>query len=119
MPRGKKRENKEPAPNYTDSWIISYEYTANGRNILPGTELSFQGESGRFRFVKHVINGEHEWVDVVDGKDGARWRSFGPESIKRVHYKKKTAVSRLKDRQEQKDAEKRANRSAQEQSEGS
>jgi hypothetical protein len=94
LARAKGRDEREPSSRYPEGWVVSHEMTANGRRIVGGTELSFSGQSGRFRFVKHVVNGDLEWVDVVDGKDGARWRSFSPASIKRVHYKNKTRANR-------------------------
>jgi hypothetical protein len=59
---------------------------ANNRNIEPGTELSFKGETGRFIF---------RWMT---GDDLTCWggrqhhemyRSFSPDHIKRVHSKPK------------------------------
>lgn len=65
-------------------------YTANGRHLERGTEISIKGERGRFRFLHHVTNGDKEWIDVADKNKALR--SFRPEKIKRVHYKKKIRV---------------------------
>jgi hypothetical protein len=68
-------------------WVISTELQVNGRHICPGTELKISGEPGRFRFVRHVVNGAgNAWVDVVGGIKGHEiTRSFRPERIRTVH----------------------------------
>jgi hypothetical protein len=77
-------------------WIISEEIQINGRNVVKGTELKISGERGRFRFVKHVLNGEIEWIDVHGGRKGAEnMRSFRPDRVKTVHYKNKTGENLL------------------------
>lgn len=84
------RTNSKDFKPYPEEWIVSFEYTANGRNIVPGTELSFKNQRGRYKFIKHVINGDKEWLDVrSDEKNGYCYCSFSVESIRRVHYKKK------------------------------
>lgn len=71
-------------------WVVSNEMTINGRTVVVGTEVSIKGESGRFRFVKHVKTPTCEWVDVVGGPANAqKYRSFRPESVKTVHRLKK------------------------------
>lgn len=78
-------------PRLSDSWVISTELQVNGRHVVPGTELKITGERGRFRFVKHVLNGDIEWIDVWGGRNGAeQMRSFRPSAIKVVHYKNQT-----------------------------
>lgn len=94
----RRRSAEGRGPTLPEGWVVSTEYTANGRRIVEGTELSFKTAPGRFRFVKHVVNGDKEWIDVVDGKDGAKWSSFRPSDIKRVHYKRKTQASLNEDR---------------------
>ena len=74
--------------SYPEGWVVNEEYVANGRNIVKDTELSINDERGRFRFIKHVVNGDKEWIDVFS-KDG-QFRSFRPSDIKRVHWKNKT-----------------------------
>lgn len=92
MPRRRKSDKpQEPRPN--DDWVQSEEYEANGRKIQRDTELSIQGESGRYRFRRHVRNPKNgaEWIDVVGGPKGyTSYRSFRPDRIKRVHWKNKT-----------------------------
>jgi hypothetical protein len=76
----------------SEHWVISEEWTANGRNLAKGTELSIRDERGRFQFVRHVYNPklDVEWIDVVGGPNGTKqYRSFHPERIKRVHWKNK------------------------------
>jgi len=92
MPRRRKSKTPpEPRPN--DNWVVSEDYEANGRKIQRDTELSITGESGRFRFMRHVLNPDSatEWIDVIGGPKGYKQvRSFRPDRIKRVHWKKKT-----------------------------
>jgi hypothetical protein len=86
-----KRKIPATAVNTLDKeWVRSTTFTANGRKIESGTELSITGQPGRWRFVEHVVNGDAEWVTVIGGKKGERTtRSFLPARIKQVHYKKK------------------------------
>lgn len=102
MPRRRKQSKPaEPRPN--DHWVVTEEYEANGRHIQQGTELSIQGESGRYRFVKHVYNPEidAEWIDVIGGPKGySIFRSFDPSRIKRVHWKNKTDYNLAEQRKE-------------------
>lgn len=88
MARRKKTPTlEELQPN----WEISYEMKFNGRIIEKDTELSIKGESGRFRFIKHVKTPECEWIDVVGGREKYRqFRSFRPDRIKTVHWKNRT-----------------------------
>jgi hypothetical protein len=76
-------------------WEISYEMKHNGRIIEPNTEISIQGESGRFLFIKHVKTPTCEWIDVVGGKSERykQFRAFRPDRIKRVHWKNKTRAN--------------------------
>jgi hypothetical protein len=85
VPKKKKSAVQTPAANA--HWVVSSEMTINGRNVVYGTELSITGERGRFRFLKHTVNGDKEWIDVVDKFKAIR--SFKPDRVKRVHYKKK------------------------------
>lgn len=85
MGRRKKNQFKTPAANA--HWIISQEIMINNRHVVPGTELSIWGERGRFKFVKHVVNGDKEWIDVIDKYKA--FRAFKVEQVKRVHYKNK------------------------------
>jgi hypothetical protein len=72
-------------------WLVDDHIVVNGRHVVPGTELSIRGESGRFRFIKYVYTGSAEWIDVVGGKKGvSTFRSFRPDRVKTVHWKNKT-----------------------------
>jgi hypothetical protein len=84
----KKKETTLIAPKPNDGWVYTTEIEANGRVIVPGTELQIAGERGRFVFSKQVDTGKVIWIDVRS-KDGIA-RSFYPEQIKTVHVKKKT-----------------------------
>ena len=92
MPR-RRKSNRPQAPKPNDSWVVSEEYEANGRKIQKNTELTIDGEQGRYRFQQHVVNPENksEWINVVGGPKGhSTTRSFHPNRIKRVHWKNKT-----------------------------
>ncbi len=91
MPKRKKTYEA----TYPESWLVNEEYSANGRNIVKDTELSIKNEKGRFRFLKHVINGDKEWIDVMSSN--SQFRSFRPSQIKRVHWKNKTRENSKKD----------------------
>lgn len=73
-------------------WVISDSIKVNGRVVEQNTELSIQGESGRFLFIKHVKTPSCEWIDCIGGKSERykQFRSFRPEQVKTVHYKNKT-----------------------------
>ena len=63
----------------------------NGRKVRPGTELSFKGVSGRFRFVSAECMGDTIlWVTVYGGSCGRlQFRSFNSANVRRVHAKNK------------------------------
>jgi hypothetical protein len=69
--------------HYTNNWIVSEECRINNKIVTPGTELSIRGERGRFKFLKHVINSEHEWIDVLSSTN--QFRSFPRDKVKTVH----------------------------------
>jgi hypothetical protein len=69
--------------SYSDNWVVAEECRINNKIITPGTELSFHGERGRFKFLKHVVNEEHEWIDVLGPTD--QFRSFRIDQVKTVH----------------------------------
>jgi hypothetical protein len=83
---------------------VTNEIQVNGRTVSVGTELSIKGESGRFRFMKHVKTQTSEWIDVVGGKKGySTCRSFRVSQVKTVHWKNRTdknIVKELKERKE-------------------
>jgi hypothetical protein len=81
------RKRRKPLSETPAHWDVTEQYTANGRHLVPGTEIKITTESGRFKFMRHVRNGDIEWIDVRD-KDG-RFRSFRTNQIKTVHIKKK------------------------------
>jgi hypothetical protein len=73
---------------YPPDWAVDTETVINGRRVQPGQELSIQGEPGRFRFQRAVLNVSTgaEWIDVFPcDKKMAQYRSFRPERVKRVH----------------------------------
>lgn len=84
---GRKRKPAHNTPDASAHWVISHEIMINNRHVVQGTELSISGERGRFRFFKHVVNGDKEWIDVVDKFKAIR--SFRVDQVKRVHYKNK------------------------------
>ena len=68
-------------------FVRSIEWKHNGRLVERGTELSIV-KNGRMKFLEHVVNTDSgaEWIDCVDKNKSIR--SFRPEQVKRVHYKK-------------------------------
>lgn len=70
-------------PRYSDGWIVSEECRINNKVVTYGTELSIRGERGRFKFLKHVINNEYEWIEVMSPND--QFRSFRLNQVKTVH----------------------------------
>lgn len=96
MARKKKSVPSGPKPN--DNWIVETEIQINGRNVAPGTELKIEGERGRFRFMRYVVNGEVSWIDVFGGPSGYEVvRSFRLDRVKRVHYKNQTTSNLAKE----------------------
>jgi hypothetical protein len=93
MARRKKQVIEHDNPH--KDWVIAESIKVNGRLVEKNTELSIQGESGRFLFIKHVQTPTCEWIDVLGGKNERhrQFRSFRPERIKRVHYKNKTRTN--------------------------
>jgi hypothetical protein len=89
MARKKKQKEVE---NIHPEWEILDTVKFNGRIVEKDTELSIQGESGRFLFIKYVKTPTCEWIDCIGGKSERykQFRSFRPDKIKRVHYKNKT-----------------------------
>jgi len=67
---------------------LTTDWKHNGRLVERGTEISIV-KHGRMTFLGHVRNiaSGAEWVDCVD--KNKQIRSFRPEQIKRIHYKKK------------------------------
>lgn len=99
---GKKRN----VVSHPESWIVTNEIQVNGRTVSVGTELSIKGESGRFRFMKHVKTQTAEWIDVVGGKKGySTCRSFRVSQVKTVHWKNRTDKNIVKERKERLKAE--------------
>ena len=82
----RRKKQKPTVADIHPDWVISHEMTINGRTVEIGTELSIKGESGRFRFLKHVKTPTAEWIDVIGGKAKyERHRSFRVASVKTVH----------------------------------
>lgn len=71
----------------TADWVVSDRYTAHGRHLTPGTEFRVEGERGRFLFLRHVINGDREWIDAKSPV--GQFRSFRVERVRTVHIKKR------------------------------
>lgn len=98
---GKRKSSNTVA--HPANWIVSNEIQVNGRIVSVGTEVSIRGESGRFRFMKHVKTDTAEWIDVIGGKKGhSTYRSFTVDRVKTVHYKNKTDKNIVKELKERK-----------------
>jgi hypothetical protein len=76
-------------PQHPQGWIVAGTYRHGNSTITAATEISISGERGRFRFVRHVIKGDTEWIDVVGLGPHQTMRSFRPDRITRVHRVKK------------------------------
>lgn len=88
---GRKKRELKNVQSVHPTWVVSETIQINGRTVTIGTELSIRGESGRFRFVKHVKTPDSEWIDAIGGKKGYEmWRSFPLENIKTVHRLNRT-----------------------------
>lgn len=86
MARRRKAIPPKPRP---DDWDIHTETQINGRNVSPGTELSFRGKRGRFRFIELVHSPRGSWVTVAEPKQ-RNFRSFDLDLVKTIHTKKKS-----------------------------
>lgn len=70
--------------------IVTTWKAPTGRTLTPGMELSIEGVSGRFSFIRFVDNGKVQWIDVFGGTSGhEKIRSFRPERVETVHRLKK------------------------------
>lgn len=97
----KQRSKPQPLPDNVAAWTISTEMQVHGRYVVPGTELSIQGERGRFRFQRYVLtpNGA-AWIDVIGGPRGhSHWRCFRPGRIRTVHRLTRTPRGYMEERQ--------------------
>lgn len=76
-------------------WLRETEIVINGRNVVPGTELSIRGERGRFHFIERVTTEKMStWISVIGGPKGERmFRSFNEDRVKTVHWKNKLRES--------------------------
>ena len=86
-----RRTKQEPyKPQINQDFRRETEIKANGRNVERGTELSFRGVRGRYRFWEYVQTPTTEWVTVIGGTGGMKqFRSFAYDRIKTVHSKEK------------------------------
>ena len=94
---GRKKKETVKVDNPSAHWVITEHIMVNGRHVEKGTELSIQGERGRFKFLRHVYNPkiDVEWIDVIGGKKGTNeLRSFRTTQVKRVHWKNKLRASK-------------------------
>lgn len=95
----KRTRAKEPEQPYPSHWKVSEKITVHGREVVKGTELSISGATGRFRFMRHVVSGNNEWIDVWGGPPKApAWRSFRIDRIKTVHRVNRTGENLLAER---------------------
>jgi len=78
---GRIKKSKQQTPNASAHWVVNEEMMINNRHVARGTELSIYGQRGRFRFYKHVLNEDKEWIDVIDKFKA--FRSFRVEDVKK------------------------------------
>lgn len=96
-----KRKTTPPKPRPV-SWDVETVIQVNGREVRPGTEITFQdygGQRRRARFVERVSTPGGSWVTAIElDRDGAgrSWRSFSEEKIRTVHRKSKGQKARPK-----------------------
>lgn len=86
-----RRRVPTPHADPSAAWDRREAFTsASGRHAEPGTEFSVHGESGRFRFVEHVVTESGvEWVTGIGGPRKVNvCRSFRPERVRTVHTKR-------------------------------
>lgn len=86
MARRRSNPNTPPLVNPASEWITTEDYVVNGRHLTPGTEFKVSNERGRFLFLRHVVNGDKEWIDAKSPE--GQFRAFRVERVKTVHIKK-------------------------------
>jgi hypothetical protein len=63
-------------------------FKVHNRILERNTEITIDGEAGRFKFIS--MNASDGSITCFGGRQGyGMFRSFMPDRIKRVHYKKK------------------------------
>lgn len=89
--RARERAGLDPSAD----WTRETEIRVNGRVVVPGTEISFRGERGRFRFVERVTTPRGaSWLSVIGGPKGVRtWRSLPEARVRTVHVKRQTLTA--------------------------
>ena len=89
------RERAKAGLDPSAGWTRETEIRVNGRVVVPGTEISFRGERGRFRFVERVTTSAGvSWLSVIGGPKGIRtWRAFREERVRTVHTKRQTMTA--------------------------
>lgn len=85
----RKKASKAPDDRFDPSavWVVSDKCIVHGRRLTPGTEFRVDGERGRFLFLRHVANGEKQWIDAKSPQ--GQFRSFRMERVKTIHIKKR------------------------------
>lgn len=81
---------------------MRYWYELGRRTLLPGTEVSIKGKTGRFRFQywRHTSSGMDE-LTFVGGPlhgQGERYVSVYPDRVTRVHRINKTLTNIQKEK---------------------
>jgi hypothetical protein len=75
----------EDSPQETVKRVSNTEITINGRTVVPKTEISIRGESGRFTFHYSLRDDE---VTVWGGQPQyEKWRTFKIDRVRTVHRK--------------------------------
>ena len=88
----KKKTTKPVGP--PAGWVVSDTYQVSPQVILnKGDECRIKGEQGKYTFMRHVINTNHdpqsEWIDLWGGSHGhGQYRSIHIERLKHIPAKR-------------------------------
>jgi len=81
-----KRRRQHPFGDPLDGVTHNYSMRLNNRIVDQGTALRLTGRRGEWRFIRHVIKGDSEWIDVFS-PDG-QWTSVRTDAVKTVRNKR-------------------------------
>lgn len=81
---------------HNNSIVIRYEIEHGKDVIVPGDKILFKNTRGRFKFVKHVENGDKgvAWIDCIEEKTHT-FRSFYADKLKAKVKPKRQRKARI------------------------